>query len=428
MAQEAAIERPQSKAHSSRLLLLLGVGITAFLILAARRPEAIFRPEFSFESGSVFYAGTYFGSVPEILFRPYAGYQHLLVRLISFAERFVPVELAPLVSHLIVLALIAGLAVFIASDRLKSVVPRRAGRIVLAALLVLLPNVQESAGVVGDVLRYVPIYLLALSLASPPSKAWARWSELGFLGIISLSSPAGGLMQPLFWWRAWKQRDRYSLSMVAILALGTVVQLVTLVLDGRNPANLAGPVDLVRVWIFRTVVGGLLGQTITYQSVIAGLPIVIGVIATAGFAAMLLRVWWQGLHPLGRAYVGFTWLVFAVTPILAQTEGAGLLANPGAANRYFLVPTAMTAIIVFAGFTRLRQPPDRWLAVTLAILFAIGIGGDLRLPALPEQGWATKSSCIGGPDPCVVPVYEPGDWSIVWPGKDGQWVQPRPGG
>jgi hypothetical protein len=286
--------------------------------------------------------------------------------------------------------------------------------------------VQESAGVVGDVLRYVPVYVLALSLAAPPARTWARWSELGFLGIISLSSPAAALMQPLFWWRASRQRNSYSRWMVAILALGTLVQLVTLAFDGRNPANLANPLDLVRIWAFRTIAGGLLGQT--YQAVTADPPVAAAVILTAIFSALLVRVWWRALDPLPRAYVGFTWLVFAVTPILAQTEGAAVLANPGAANRYFLVPTAMTAIVVFAGFSRLRRPPDRWFAVVLALMLAIGIGGDLRLPALPEQGWATKSGCIGGPDPCVVPVYEPGDWSIVWPGSDGHWVQPRPGG
>lgn len=415
-------------AHGSQASRLIAIAAVAFVILAARRPEALFRSEFSFESGSVFYIGTYFGSIPESLFRPYAGYHHLLPRIISLAERIVPVQLAPLMSHLIVLGILAALAAFLASDRMRTVVPSRRGRLGLAALLVLLPNVQESEGVVGDIQRYIPIYLLGLCLAAKPQQAWAQRLELGFVAIIALSGPAAVLMQPIFWWRAWRERDTYSKWMVAIFAVGTVIQLVTIAIDGRNPANLADPIDLGRIWMFRTVVGAFLGQTISFHAVTAGLPIWIGIVTTILLGAVLVRLWWKALKPRLRLVVAFVWLVFAITPIFAQTEGVGLLAGPGAANRYVLVPTAMTAIVVFAGFARLRRPPDRWVAVIAAVALAIGIGGDLRLPALPEQGWAHNSACIGGPDPCIVPVYEPGDWSIVWPGKNGTLVQPRPGG
>jgi len=428
MAEASATAAAENLSTRSRVVPLLAVAAAAFVVLVARRPEALFRSEFSFESGSVFYAGTYFGSIPEILFRPYAGYQHLLARLISFAERLVPVQLAPLMSHLLVLALIAGLAALIASDRMKSAVPNQGARIALAGLLVVLPNVQESAGVVGDVQRYIPIYLLLISLVPAPRTRPGRVLELGFLAVISVSGLFAALMQPLFWWRSWRKRDRYSLSIVAILAVGSVIQLLSIALDGRHPANLAEPITLLRIWAFRDVVGALIGQTMSYQAVTAGIPLLIGGMVTVGLAILLVRLWWKALPSLPRAYVGFTWLVFATTPFFAQTEGAGLMANPGAANRYFLIPGAMAALVVAVAFVRLRRPPDRWLAVLAAVVLAIGIGGDLRLPALPYQDWADRSACIGGPNPCVVPVFEPPTWDIVWPGSGGTWFQPRPGG
>jgi len=414
-----------SRSDVIRLLVIAGA---AFVALVARRPEALFRSEFSFEGGSVFYAGTYFGSVPEILFRPYAGYQHMLARLISFTERLVPVQLAPLVSHLVCLALLAGLAAFIASDRLRSVVPSQAARVALAGLLVVLPNVQESEGVVGDIQRYIPIFLLAICLVPAPASRWGRRLELASIAILSVSGLFAALMEPLFWWRAWKQRDKYSTAMVAILAIGAVIQLISIAVDGRRPANLADPGSLVRIWVFRDIAGGFLGQTITYQAILAGVPLVVGIIVTVGLATCLLWLWWKALGPLPRAHVGFTWLVFATTPFFAQTEGVGLIANPAAANRYFLVPGAMTAIVVFAGYLRLRRMPQRWVALVGAAALAIGIGGDLRLPVMPFENWAGNSACIGGPQPCVVPVFETPVWDIVWPGSGGHWVQPRPGG
>jgi hypothetical protein len=412
----------------ARVLPPLGVAAGAFALLVARRPEALFRSEFSFEGGSVFYAGTYFGSVPEILFRPYAGYQHLLARLISFLERIVPVQLAPLASHIVALALIAGLAAFIASDRLRTIVPSRGARLALAGLLVVLPNVQESAGVVGDIQRYIPIYLLPLSLVPPPVSRVGRRLELSWLAIISISGLFAAFMQPLFWWRAWKRRDRYSLSIVAILALGAVVQLLSIAIDGRHPANLADPVTLARIWVFREIVGGVMGQTVTYHAILAGIPIFVGFLVTILLSVVLVWLWWRALPPVPRAYVGFTWMVFAIVPFFAQTEGVGLIANPAAANRYFLAPAAMSAIVIFAGYVRLRRWPGRWVALVGAVALAVGIGGDLRLPVMPYQDWADRSACIGGPQPCVVPVFETPTWSIVWPGSAGTWVQPRPGG
>jgi hypothetical protein len=243
-----------------------------------------------------------------------------------------------------------------------------------------------------------------------------------------VSGVFAALMQPLFWWRAWRKRDSYSLWIVAIFAVGSIIQLLSIAVDGRHTANLADPITLIRIWAFRDVLGALIGQTVSYQAVTAGLPLLIGGIVTVGLAIVLVRLWWKALPPLPRAYVGFTWLVFATTPFFAQTEGVGLMANPGAANRYFLIPGAIAALVVAVAFLRLRRPPDRWLAMVGAVALAIGIGGDLRLPALPYQDWADRSACIGGTEPCVVPVFETPVWDIVWPGSGGHWVQPRPGG
>jgi hypothetical protein len=424
----AAASAGQHKRARSDAWHLFAVAVVAFIVLVARRPEAIFRSEFSFEGGSVFYIGTYFGSALESLFRPYAGYQHLLPRIISFGERAVSVELAPLVSHLISLALLAGLAAFVASDRLRTVVPSRLGRIGLAALVVVLPNTQESLGVVGDIQRYIPIYLLALAFAAKPRRGWVQALELTFLAVISISGLFAALMQPLFWWRAWRERDRYSLAIVAIFAAGALVQLASIAVDGRNAANLADPSNLARIWIFRTITEGFIGQRLTFHLSNAGIPILLGAAITAVLTIVLVVLWWKALEPPIRMAVAYVWLLFAITPVFAQTEGVAWLSGVGAANRYFLVPSAMACVVVFAAFARLRRPPYRYLAAAGAVVLAIGIGGDLRLAALPEQGWAHNSACIGGPRPCVVPVYEPGDWSIVWPGSHGTWVQPRPGG
>ena len=60
---------------------------------------------------------------------------------------------------------------------------------------------------------------------------------------------------------------------------------------------------------------------------------------------------------------------------------------------------------------------QRRAGLVLAMLLSVGIIWDFRILVPPTLGWADNSACIGGPDPCLVPVYPGGDWDIRWPGR-----------
>ena len=55
--------------------------------------------------------------------------------------------------------------------------------------------------------------------------------------------------------------------------------------------------------------------------------------------------------------------------------------------------------------------------MALAIQLVVGVVWDFRIQAPPTLGWADKSVCVGGADPCVVPVFPGGDWDLHWPGR-----------
>lgn len=398
----------------------------SFVLLVLRRPAAILRAEFIIEDGGVFYIGTWFGTPLEVLFRPYAGYQHFIVRVFTFLERLVPVEFAPLVANVAALALLALLAAFVASSRLARAIPHAGLRLGLALLIVVLPNSQENVGVLADIQRYAPIYFLALAFATPPRGRWWTAIDLVVLATMSISGPYGLLLQPLFWWRLWRQRDRYSIAVVTILALGTMVQLLTLAVDGRRPGDLEHPLYVAASFAVRTTVGALLGQRTLIQVADAGIPLGVAAAATALVGAALAWSWRRWVPREAGIAMLFVWLAITGSSFLAQIEGVGLL-HPTSANRYFLVPTAIVALVIVVAVVRSRGDPSRWVAFGLAGMLAIGIVGDLLLPVFPQQGWAERSACIGGPDPCEVPVWDPLVWTIQWPGADAHWEQPRPG-
>jgi len=397
----------------------------AAVILFARRPEALLRAELASEDGLVFYVGTYFGSALEILFRPYAGYQAFFVRIVAFVERLVPVEAAPLVANAVALAVFAALAAFVASSRMASVLPDVRHRVGLAVLLVLVPGGFENIGSMTNVQHLVPLYLLALSIARPPAGRLFLAVDLVVLGIASITGPYGALLQPLFWWRAWRRRDRYSVALAAILVVGSLVQLVTLVADGRRPGDFDEPVYVVLVFVYRLTLGGMVGQWTNASIGHTGFSPLVGIVATALVIASIAWVWWHAVPRWVGLRLLVVWTAISLPALLAQPHGSHL-GHAFIGGRYFFVPVAILALALVVAVYAARHPAPRLVALALGAVLVFGAARDFRVMPIPGVEWAQRSGCIGGPEPCRVVVWPGSVWSIEWPGSGGEWVQPHP--
>ena len=59
--------------------------------------------------------------------------------------------------------------------------------------------------------------------------------------------------------------------------------------------------------------------------------------------------------------------------------------------------------------------------MALCALLVVGIVADFWIDPHPYLDWADRSACIGGPQPCVVPVYPEQLYSLRWPGPNGPY-------
>ena len=87
-------------------MLTFAVGLG---ILFLRRPETILNAEFAYEDGREWYLDAW-RKGPAAILKPYAGYHHLVPRLVAAHERLLPAGQAPLVENAFVLAITAGVA------------------------------------------------------------------------------------------------------------------------------------------------------------------------------------------------------------------------------------------------------------------------------------------------------------------------------
>lgn len=149
-----------------RLEWIVGAFVVATLLMVLKSPDALQRPQFWAEDGSVFFVGQLHQAWPQ-LFQPYSGYLHFLPRVIAWFASFLPVIDDPLVYNCSAMLIDAACVTF---------VTLRAGPhfgfAVVFLSFFLLPTDGEVFGTLTNVQWFVQIALLAAAfLPGRPARA-----------------------------------------------------------------------------------------------------------------------------------------------------------------------------------------------------------------------------------------------------------------
>ena len=347
-----------------------------FLILVLRRPEAILEPRFWAEDRTVFYRGALAPGGIESLLSPYAGYLLLVPRLIALPTAFIPETIAPLALNLAALAVTAGVATYLASARLQSVLPDPRHRALVALVFVLLPGYGEVLGTVTNLQWVLAIWLIAVALTAPPPSHAGRTAELTALALAGLTGPFAILLLPLYVWQ--RRPDR-----IIVLALCAIAQGVTLLNAGRDASG-EDVAFIPLVLTARLFLQPLLGTQVTIGlfDISPLLPSILGVVV--GTVILASAPW------IPRATAVYLVVVIPlVGATLASFEAPySELLSPPNSPRYFFVPGALLALLMLAGSERRPKP----VTVLLAVLLAIGVATEFRVTLTSGEVGARPTS------------------------------------
>lgn len=266
-----------------------------FLVLAARVPLAWRTGEFVAEDGWIFFADAWNHPFWETLLRPYAGYFHLLPRLLAELCSPLPLVAQPYAYALLGLGLDALILSAFYLPVFRTTLSSDWGRLVVALLLALAPNAQ-NLGLLLGLHWYLAFALVLVMLAPWPARPVARIGVCLLILLCVWSSPSAAALIPFALIRWWRQPDdRLKLS----LLLGTLGLVAALVLLSRlgHPertgdfqwADLPPALDrlVLRGWLGVGLLGprlaGLLGAKFP------GLVSLAGLVAGAGLALSLWR-------------------------------------------------------------------------------------------------------------------------------------------
>jgi hypothetical protein len=379
----------------------------SLLILVLRYPSALFAAEPLWEDGPIFYLGGFDGLGS--LARPYQGYLHLAARMVAVVAASIPPALAPLLMNGVTILATAGVAAFIASGRLRTAVPDARLRLALAIGFVLMPAAQDLSWHLVYLQWSLGFFLLARVIADEPSPRW-KWADRLAVGVVALTGPFSIVFAPLY---VWQHRRLGAVSWIVVAS--AAIQLVFVATTRRAAAGETSIGDAVAILATRLLAEPLLGYRVTWTLSEAGIPLIAGAAFVAAVAALLVIA---GSVVPRRTLLVLVYgaVVVAIAGVVRSADAAWSLLAGWGGGRYFMFGIAaiiaITIAAIAAGGTWQRRA-----GLILAMLLSIGIIWDFRILAPPTLGWADKSACIGGSEPCVVPVFPGGGWDIRWPGR-----------
>ena len=388
------------------------------------------------EDGPIFTDQVRSHGVVRSFFTTYAGYYHLLPRVVAAIASPFSLRATPFIYGLGA-ALIAGLCGTIAARCARGAGMSWPTVALTWAIVVLLPGSGWETALWLTMVEWYVIATFVVFAASwiagydPPH----RWS-IPLLVIGGLTSPLLVVSLPFLAWRAWQRRSRRALVVPAVVLLTAIVHLIGRAVSSppRGSGNWT-PQELVRMYGVR-VVGGMIGGANGLPELVeeakpkAFVVLAVVVVAAMSFAALRLdrerrwTVWYL-------VYASIVYLAVAIVirpAFFVATLPIGAIVIDGRHTfwnlRYMAAPiTALLfATLVFADHY-LRSPRQIARVASIACLTFIGSMVVVNVPVYlhrdtvahwDEQVESAQQQCRQHPDGTITIAYGPPASRPAW--------------
>lgn len=216
------------------------------------------------EDGKVFLEDSYRGSFLENLFHPYAGYMHLVPRLIAEpVSAFVPADWAAVAFTVSASAVWSAVAVLV-FDFARGHVRSLAIRIVLWVMVIAIP--VGGLEVVGNIANSHWFLMAAAfwALAARDRGGWQITAASLTVGVAALSDPLTAMLAPLVLLRVLLLRTWRANVVSIVFATTILLQMLVVLGTERDTSEMhPSPGAMFRSFVMRVIVGGFVGRTNT---------------------------------------------------------------------------------------------------------------------------------------------------------------------
>ena len=344
------------------------------------------------------------------IFEPYAGYLHLVPRLVAA----VAVALDPMWAPALFVGTAFATTLYVAAltQSNRCPLPRHP---IFAFAVVLVPDAFEVLLNVVNLQWILAVGFILLLISADSRSRAQRWHDGVAAAVFGLTGPFSVILSPLFAYRAWVRRTPASILIAAIVLGCGAIQMWFI---GQAEATAArGPFHpemLLAVTGLR-VLGSLFAGYFMPQEISLVPGILLGLGTVAGIALLAA--------PPGRAQPERRWLgvifgLLLVSSLYRHWDVLPEFQQRRYGARYFYPIQLLALWLLLAAIWHQRQ----WMARTatvLAVWFVVINAPRLREPALEDLQWREHAARIRAGEAVEVPV-NPRPWSIPFPARDAQ--------
>jgi hypothetical protein len=377
--------------RTGKIAFHAGLFLFALLILFSRRPDALLTPQFYAEDGAYWYVDAYQSGL-RCLLMPNGGYLNTLSRIIGLLALLVPFAWAPVVMVFSALAFhILPVNLFLSSrfDRIPFET-----RLLGSLIYLGVPNSFEIHANTTNIQWHLAIAcLLVLFAPAENAPAW-RIVDLTLFALSVLAGPLGMFLIPIAAVLWWKRRDHKSLTALAVLIPGAILQSLFILFSGSRPYSPNGAtVDrFVGILGGQVFLSSLLGLRTFIQLYFAHVSFLFVVQAVAMLIGLTICIYAAVRAPfelklfLLYAAIAITFALSRPYAILrGNYEQWQLMQTPGITNRYWFFPMLAFLACLIWMVTGARKKSARYAALLLLALLPIGIYRDWVYRPFPDK-------------------------------------------
>jgi len=386
--------------------------VIAVLVLFVRKTDSFVNPQFWAEDGAVFFQDQVNEGASAII-QPYAGYLHLVPRLIAFvADVFFPYSAAPAVYNY--LALLAMLVVILNIYSPRFFADYKA---MLSLSLVLVPHFKNEVFVNATNSNWILAMLLVVILFKEPPDArfgnvrLQRISDVMAILCCGFSGPLIIFLAPFFVRRWFVQKTRHRFILAALAVLAASIQAVLVLKE--NPLNTGAPPADHLIAGYCTLVGQRLVGNLFLGST---LPYALNpyVLCVGGLLVFSLAVCFAVKRGKGaQALVLLTVSAAILLPKFSESRlNPTLLLLPRYGARYFYLPYVMFTWTLILGLDKKRKLDTAVAGILLSAILFASFGSGFHSPPLEDLKWKQYSREIAGRQSVTIPI-NPLGWSLI---------------
>lgn len=347
-------------------------------------------PQFWAEDGRVWFADAYNRGIAYSLLTPEAGYFQTFSRLVAVASQAVPLAFAPLFFNLAAIGVQVITALFIISPRMARAVPNAALRLLIAFIYLALPHSSEVFANVTNSQWHLALLAFLVIVAEPSEKTAWRVFDIAAILLSALTGPFCLLLLPAAAVEYYQRREKWKLTLLALLAAGAMVQTAALVTHERpSQAELGASVSTffritARHLFISPIIGGRGFSGLAKAD--AALPLLSAAANVAGFGLFIYCFLKARLEL--RLLIIFSALIFsaslispAVSPDVPQWVA---IASDNTALRYWFIPNLCLFVCLIFIVSRPNPKPVRVAAGAVLAASLLGITADWRNPPFKD--------------------------------------------